>query len=240
MHWLLLLAMIPATTVMLPACLAGDDVSEPVKTDLLEAGREDYKPNAALVQRIMMAADKNRDGKLSLEEYKLLDVQARHHGEEHFETGDANHDEFIDADELAGALRKQTWFAILSEGTEPCFTRLDVNNDGKADVFVGDRNNAAGSGEAFVVFGADVPTDIDVSTPGAGWVSVSGAATGGLGSSAGAGDLNADGVADLVLGASGGPTAPGSVYVVFGPVASDVDLSALGTGGFAISGGGHQ
>ncbi len=133
MHWLLLLAMIPATTVMLPACLAGDDVSEPVKTDLLEAGREDYKPNAALVQRIMMAADKNRDGKLSLEEYKPLDVQARHHGEEHFEAGDVSGDEFIDQAELAGSLRKQTWFAILGEGTKSCFIRIDVNEDGKLD-----------------------------------------------------------------------------------------------------------
>ena len=91
------------------------------------------EPSTALMQRIMTAADKSKDGKLSLEEYKALDVQALHHGEEHFKTGDANHDGFIDASELAGVLSKQTWFAILSEGIEPCFTRIDANKDGKLD-----------------------------------------------------------------------------------------------------------
>ncbi len=91
------------------------------------------EPSAVLMQRIMKAADKNKDDKLSLEEYKALDVQALHHGEEHFKIGDTNHDDFIDAAELAGALSKQTWFAILSEGTEPCFARLDENKDDKLD-----------------------------------------------------------------------------------------------------------
>lgn len=89
------------------------------------------EPSAALLQRILRAADKDKDGKLSLEEYKALDVQARHHGEEHFKAGDANNDDFIDAAELAGSLKKQTWFAILTEGTEPCFHRLDVEKDAK-------------------------------------------------------------------------------------------------------------
>jgi Ca2+-binding EF-hand superfamily protein len=91
------------------------------------------EPSAALMQRIMKAADKNKDGKLSLEEYKALDVQAFHHGEEHFKAGDASHDGFIDTAELAGALGRQTWFAILSEGTEPCFALLDANKDDKLD-----------------------------------------------------------------------------------------------------------
>lgn len=89
--------------------------------------------NAALMQRIMNAADKNKDGKLSLEECKTLDVQALHHGDEHFKTGDSNHDGFIDATELAAALQKQTWFAILTEGIEACFHRLDANRDGRLD-----------------------------------------------------------------------------------------------------------
>ncbi len=91
------------------------------------------EPNAALMQRIMKAADKDHDDKLSLEEYKPLDVQALHHGEEHFKSSDANHDGFIDAAELAGAVSKQTWFAILGEGTEASFARLDANKDGKLD-----------------------------------------------------------------------------------------------------------
>ena len=91
------------------------------------------EPSAALMQRIMKAADKNKDGKLSLEEYKALDVQALHHGEEHFKAGDSDHDGFIDAAELAGVLSRQTWFAILSEGTDACFARLDANKDAKLD-----------------------------------------------------------------------------------------------------------
>ena len=89
--------------------------------------------DAPLIARIIQAADKNRDGKLTLAEYLPLDVQARHHGDEHFKSGDANADGFIDASELPAALRKQTWFAILSEGIEPCFTRLDTDKDGKLD-----------------------------------------------------------------------------------------------------------
>lgn len=91
------------------------------------------EPGAALMQRIVKAADKNNDGKLSLEEYKPLDVQALHHGEEHIKAGDASHDGFLDPAELASTLHRQTWFAILSEGTEACFARLDANKDGMLD-----------------------------------------------------------------------------------------------------------
>jgi len=86
---------------------------------------------APLIARILKAADKNRDQKLTLAEYLPLDVQAKNHGDEHFKAGDANADGFIDAAELREGLRKQTWFAILSEGIGPCYTRLDTNKDGK-------------------------------------------------------------------------------------------------------------
>lgn len=80
---------------------------------------------------LMKAADKNQDGRLSLEEYLPLDVQARHHGEDRFLAGDADKDGLLDATELAVVLQKQTWFAILSEGIEKCFSRLDADKDGR-------------------------------------------------------------------------------------------------------------
>lgn len=89
--------------------------------------------NGSLIARVLQTADKNHDGKLSLAEYLPLDVQAKHHGGEHFKAGDANHDGFLDATELAATLQKQTWFVILSEGTDACFARLDANKDGKLD-----------------------------------------------------------------------------------------------------------
>ena len=114
-----------------------------ILTRLLQAAdipaTADQKPVEAnqtkliLRQRIMTAADKDKDGKLSIVEYKTLDVQSLHHGDDHFATGDTNKDGFIDGSELAGALSRQTWYAILSEGTEACFSRLDSNKDTKLD-----------------------------------------------------------------------------------------------------------
>ena len=87
-----------------------------------------------LIVRVMKLVDRNRNDKLSLEEFLPLDVQARHHGEEHFKEGDKNGNGSLDAEELAAELaRKQTWFAILSEGTETCFKRIDADGDGKLD-----------------------------------------------------------------------------------------------------------
>lgn len=98
-------------------------------TALLFTHTTHAEPSAGLIKRILKASDKSSDGKLSLEEYKPLDVQAKHHGDEHFKVGDKNSDGFIDAAELADALKKQTWFAILGGGIEPCFARMDANKD---------------------------------------------------------------------------------------------------------------
>ncbi len=93
-----------------------------------------FASETEVARRALQAADKNHDEKLDLGEYLPLDVQARHHGAQHFENGDANADGFLDVTELAATLHKQTWFAILSEGTEACFARIDADNDGKLTV----------------------------------------------------------------------------------------------------------
>ena len=117
-------------TIML---LCSSLAAEVPKTTAKTADTTDPR-KVALLKRILTAADKNKDGRLSVAEFKTLDVQALHHGPEHFEKGDTNQDGFIDSDELEGSLRKQTWFAILSEGTDACFKRLDSNQDAKLDV----------------------------------------------------------------------------------------------------------
>jgi Ca2+-binding EF-hand superfamily protein len=90
-------------------------------------GAEDSAP---VISRVMTAADRDHDGKLSLAEYLPLDVQAVHHGKEHFEAGDKNHDHFLDTAELDATLRKQTWYVIQLEGVDACFKRLDADHNG--------------------------------------------------------------------------------------------------------------
>ncbi|MDX1972411.1 MAG: hypothetical protein SFY68_07765, partial [Candidatus Sumerlaeia bacterium] len=131
----------------------------------------------------------------------------------------------------------------------------DVNGDGLADVIVGANNanpNGLGyAGEAYVVFGKLDQTPVELSNLGTGGFRIPGIdvydRTGY--SVSGAGDLNGDGLADLIVGALfagelipspyGGfySTQEGRSYVVFGKAdSSDVDLENLGSGGFQING----
>ena len=118
----------PPIPMTIPALLLAVLILFPVRLRGAEPGE------AAVASRVMAAADKNHDGKLSLAEYLPLDVQAKHHGVEHFNGGDANRDGFLQEAELPAVLHKQTWFAILSEGINACFDRLDANRDGRLDL----------------------------------------------------------------------------------------------------------
>ena len=51
-------------------------------------------------QRAIRLADKSGDGKLTLAEYLPLDVQSKHHGEEHFKGADTDHNGFLDLKEF--------------------------------------------------------------------------------------------------------------------------------------------
>jgi hypothetical protein len=134
-------------------------------------------------------------------------------------------------------------FSVASAG--------DVNGDGLADLVVGALQSATAAGpnagRSYVVFGKADTTAIDLSAVAAG--------TGGFvingqveddnsgRSVASAGDVNEDGLADLIVGAyRSDPAAVDGAwrsYVVFGKAdTTAIDLSAVaaGTGGFVING----
>ncbi|MBL4720950.1 MAG: FG-GAP repeat protein, partial [Alphaproteobacteria bacterium] len=127
----------------------------------------------------------------------------------------------------------------------------DVNGDGFDDVIVGSKYNSEGgtsSGASYVVFGgATSPSSVNLDTValGTGGFKIIGEAAGDYSgvSVSSAGDVNGDGVADLVVGAfrnDGGGANTGAAYVVFGstspPASVNLDNIAAGVGGFKITG----
>ena len=121
----------------------------------------------------------------------------------------------------------------------------DVNNDGRADVLVGNApltfaaRNA--SGGAHVVFGKADGTTVDATALGGAGYTIGGAAANHNAGSqvAGGRDVNGDGTPDQLVAAEGtnfGGTGAGSVYVAFGkPGGGDVDLNDPASG-FRIDG----
>ncbi len=128
----------------------------------------------------------------------------------------------------------------------------DVNGDGIADVIVGAvyaDPNGSSSGASYVVFGrstAFAPTINLSSLDGATGFRLDGVAMGDFSgrSVSAAGDVNGDGIADVIIGASGADpngSSSGASYVVFGrstAFASTINLSSLdGATGFRLDGG---
>ncbi len=127
----------------------------------------------------------------------------------------------------------------------------DVNGDGFGDLIVGAHDadpNGLSSGSSYVVFGRKTgfAASLDLSTlNGTNGFRLDGAAAYDFSSwsVSGAGDVNGDGFADLIIGARGAdPNGPfsGSSYVVFGRksgFAASLNISSLnGTNGFRLNG----
>ena len=127
----------------------------------------------------------------------------------------------------------------------------DVNGDGIDDLLVGARGNDAGgsqAGAAYVVFGTTSSVsavNLDDVALGTGGFKIAGEAAFDLAgtSVSTAGDVNGDGLADIILGApndAAAGTEEGAAYVIFGTTSSvsaiNLDDVALGTGGFKITG----
>jgi hypothetical protein len=123
----------------------------------------------------------------------------------------------------------------------------DVNGDGLGDLVVGAAgasSSAQAAGTAYVVLGRRGAADIDLAHLGDAGFRIEGAATGDrVGESVGgAGDVNGDGLDDVIVGSSTvdarGPNSDsGAAYVVFGSRSrDDVRLVRLGSRGFEIAG----
>lgn len=135
---------------------------------------------------------------------------------------------------IGGASTNQAYFAVRGAG--------DVNADGFSDLIIGSPDAAA----AYVIFGrASFSASVGVNTlDGSNGFQVSGAVGSWLGSGvAGTGDVNGDGLADVVVGApmastSSGNNQAGKTYVVFGKNGSFT--SPLSADSFDGTNGGFQ
>ena len=143
-----------------------------------------------------------------------------------------------------GSAGDMTGSAVSSAG--------DVNGDGLSDVVVGAYEaapNGGSSGAAYVVFGRQTGFTAAISTTeldGTNGFAIHGVDAGDAAGRAvaGAGDLNGDGFADLLVGASdgspGGRSLAGRTYLVFGrggSFAAALELGSLdGANGFVING----
>lgn len=118
----------------------------------------------------------------------------------------------------------------------------DVNGDGYADVIIGTKNYSDDFGKAYVVFGGPNLTSRSFAeiAAGDGGFGIREESPGGRAGDAvsGAGDINGDGYADLIIGAPGRNDS-GKAYVVFGGAnLESIKLSdiAAGNGGFRLEG----
>ena len=130
--------------------------------------------------------------------------------------------------------------------------RFDVNGDGRLDLIIGASFEDTGgdrAGAAYVVFGEaggfDRDIDLAAIAAGTGGFKIIGqAASDFAGTSvASAGDINGDGLADLIIGANGNNSRgeSGAAYVVYGrsgsfPAQVNLDDVEAGGGGFKIRG----
>ncbi len=131
------------------------------------------------------------------------------------------------------------------ESGESVSSAGDVNGDGIDDIIIGALGGRSGRGRSYVVFGnsSGFNSSLNLSALNGtnGFVLNGVAANDASGVSvSSAGDVNGDGIDDIIIGATAGNSGTGQSYVVFGNSSgfnSSLNLSALnGTNGFVLNG----
>ena len=127
----------------------------------------------------------------------------------------------------------------------------DINGDGIGDIIIGapqGDNGGSNAGEAYIIFGkagiARTSIDLGTLTPADGFIIQGDVANDVLGFSVSeAGDVNGDGIGDIIIGAQGGDnggSSAGEAYIIFGKTGatrSGIDLTTLAASdGFIIQG----
>ena len=117
----------------------------------------------------------------------------------------------------------------------------DINGDGTDDLIIGAKYatpaGGTSAGETYVIYGGDsLPATIDLDSTSAGLTVYGDDANGWMGDSVAAGDINGDGVDDLIIGAdradAPGGDGAGETYVIYGgdslPATIDLDSTSAG------------
>jgi hypothetical protein len=115
----------------------------------------------------------------------------------------------------------------------------DVNGDGVPDIVIGVIPDYGSAGATYVVWGKADPLPVDARALGDAGFRIDGPNGGSLAGQvvAGAGDVNGDGLGDVVIGSPAICCAHRSAYVIFGkPDPGTVRLGRLGRDGFEIRG----
>jgi len=114
-------------------------------------------------------------------------------------------------------------------------TAGDLNGDGKDDVIIGATGDASGNGMIYVVYGSDtLISEVDPSLPGFSptkgfkiYDSTAGS-NDGLGQVSYAGDINGDGIDDIIVGANSKYFYQGGAFVIYGKDSmTDIDTGSL-------------